>query len=269
MKLCASYHGAIGEMDNIAEIRYPISHLPQALECAEKYPDKIIILEVISLKDTKTKIEKLQQVLAENKNIIIDCYKFEDLISLSKFAKVNLLMYHYPAITFNNLWLILQYHPYAVSIAEPLTFQLDKVRTLVDENTIEDEHIDIRVLPALGRPSEWQSFSEIDNGVCHFWIAPQTLETYDKYIDTLDLYDSDPEREKALIKVYATKEYIFPLGTLVKNCESIIPTAIISDEFAAKRTTCGQRCIQSKRNCHYCDMFEKTALLTRPSQSES
>ena len=264
MNLCASFHSDLTHRLLLNEIRYPISHLDTALQELEKRPSIMIILEIMNLAQCGLKTSKLMQILQENPNIIVDCYEWQDFLTLQYHGHIKQLMYHYPVNNYTQLWYVLHFKPYAVTIAEPLTFDLPQVRKTVDD-LAGDDHIQIRVLPALGKPSDWV-FIDDDNGFKHFWIMPGNTSTYEPYIDVFDLYDADPSREQALVDAYHSQQYMLPIGVLVKNCSSNLPANLIDTEFAERRTQCQQRCMRGTTNCHYCDMFQRTAEIARSSR---
>lgn len=267
MKLCASYHSAAGKWQKLNEIRYPIAALDQAIEAIEKYPSHTIIIEIVELKKSGISGKKYAKIVEENPTIVTDCYNIEDLRTLRYFSGIGKLMYHYPVNTFTDLRYLLSYAPCSVVIAEPLTFELPRVRAAIMAWTDPDTQVDIRVKPALGRPTEWNHIMDQDDGFCHFWLPPQWIPKYEQYIDVLDLYDRDQGRESALIDIYYDKKCDTLLSVLVQNCEMDLPCEILDDELAEKRITCGQHCMEGVGRCHYCDMFAKTAKLARPSQS--
>ena len=260
MKLCASYHCKNARLD---EIRYPIALLNNALELAMNNTEQTVIIEILSLAECELSLERILNLGNELNNIVYDCYILDDYVTLRQ-KHVPKVMYHYPITTYNNLWAILQLQPYAVVIGEPLNFDLAKVRKILDTY---DNYIQIRVVPHIGRPSNWIHLSKQDNGLRHFWITPQTIHLYEPYVDILDLYDKDPVRENALVTTYDKGDYVFGLTSLLKNCESKIPCPMITEEMVNKRLNCRQTCMQLSTNCHYCDRIEDIVQLTKPNHS--
>lgn len=267
MNICASYHSDLTHRLLLNEIRYPIGLLDSALEELEKRPNVIIILEIMDLANMGIKIQKLEAIIQENPNIVIDCYDLQDFITLRHQSHIEKMMYHYPQDNYAKLWYIMQFNPYAVTISEPLVFDIQHVREAVNNLSADEENpTKIRVLPAIGKPSDWV-FVDQDDGFNHFWILPHMAHAYEDYIDIFDLYDADPDREQALIDAYHIGRYDLQIGVLVKNCSSTIPALFIDDEFINHRMNCQQRCLRGSRNCHYCDMFKRTVAIARPNRS--
>lgn len=263
MKICASYHAIPAKVDKVDEIRYSINKLDQALEASEKYPDKKIIIEIRDIVRCNVSADKLTAIGTENPNIILDLYSIDDLKSLRQNGFNNKTMYHYPVTNFNELRYLLWMNPCSIMLTEPLTFMLPKVQECLDHF---ESSASIRVHPSIGRPTEWNNFKSKDPGLFHFWIIPQWLPYYEPYVDVIELYDADPEREKALIDIYTKGSFADGLHILLKNCESSIPCAMLDEEMALKRVNCGQTCMQGR--CHYCDMFVRTAELAHPNHKE-
>lgn len=258
MRLCASYHC---KNDVLDEVRYPIALLNNIFTLQETKTHLTFIVEILSLSDCNLSKEQIKSLGMENTNWVFDCYKREDFITLKQLG-LPAVMYHYPITTYPELWYILQFQPYGVLIGEPLAFDLINVRQVLDQF---ENYIQLRVMPHLGRPSNWHFVSDKDNGLRHFWIVPQMLHIYEPYVDTLELYDQDVAREKTLVELYDKGEYLFGLTSLLKNCESEIPCPMITEDLCTKRISCGQRCMKLPTNCHYCNRMEDVIKLTKPN----
>lgn len=265
MKLCASYHC---KNEQVNEIRYPVSMLTTVFQEIVEHPEKSYIIEVLSIQEQNFPVEKLLALMQEQDNLVIDCYKREDYIALYE-IKMPHIMYHYPVATYNDLWWLLQTHPYGISITEPLAFDLPNVRQIINEHSSENEHIQIRVVPTIGRPTSWNIWQLKDQGLRHFWITPQTTHIYEPYVDVYDLYDADIMRESTLVQMYADGECKWDMTVLLKNCGIALPAFMIDDEFATRRLTCKQRCMQHEYSCHRCDIESKAMAHIIASQSKS
>lgn len=263
MKLSASYHALSRQANQIDEIRYPVSMLDKAIEDINKYSDKIIIIEILNIENSNVSINQYINLLNENSNLVLDCYEIQDFETLREKTDNRRIMYHYPAYTIVDLHYFLHLRPYAITIAEPLTFQLPKIRSIIDYNL---EGTLIRVLPAIGRPSNWKI---IDDGLKHFWIPPHLTSLYEDYIDVIDVYDRDNDRESALLDVYYTGKYAMPLCTLVKNCENELPCTIFDENFVRTRIKCNQVCMEGTNKCHYCDAVAVVTRLARPNDNDA
>lgn len=261
MKICGTCKSDPTHREMMDEIRFNIGSLAILFENLELYQNKTIIIELLDLKDAKLSYNKLADLIKENNNIVVDCYDLHDYISLSKLHPRR-IMYHYPCESFNDLYRIISYQPCAIMIGEPLTFNLKTVRSVVDDWY--DYYINLRVLPMLGRPTEWTDLREQDNGIKHFWIAPHLIPIYDDYIDVIDLYDTDVQREQALIEIYTAQRYMLPIGSVVKNLESSLPAEMFNEDFAIRRLNCHQTCMRGNSGCHYCEQFEKLANILKP-----
>ena len=250
MKLCASYNT---KNDALTEIRYPASRLDLLIEQLIDHADKIYILEILSFEESNLKEAQLIDLCNENSHLIIDFYNKNDYIKFS--TLIPHFMYHYPACTFNDLYWLMSFHPYAITIGEPLIFNIKRARQAVNDMTPENNYTQIRILPAIGRPSEWAPLAALkhDNGINHFWLIPQQLHIYEPYVDVLDLYDRNIEREQQLVKLYHKGTCNWGLNTLLRNCDISIPCELIPDEFTQHRLNCEQRCMRGNNSCDYCN----------------
>ena len=239
--------------------------LNSVFEYRQQHPDNTIIIEILQLGSCGISIKRLKSLIDEDQHLVLDCYEMLDFIKLRQ-ADVSRVMYHYPVATYNDLYQLMFYKPYAISVREPLTFDLPQVREVLDQD--QERYIKIRVVPHIGRPADWADLREKDNGIRHFWIAPQMAYVYEPYVDVLDLYDADSGREQALVDVYSKNDYMFGLNSLLKHCESSLLCGLVDEEFTKRRLNCKQRCFRMSNDCHYCERFEAMTKITQPSHSE-
>ena len=247
MKYCTSYAQNEDIRKLVNEIRFPVSLLNRAIEYGIDHKDKRIIVEIRNLHNEKMpSIDQLKDLLAENINFSLDFYILSDLIEFSKAGGVN-LMYHYPVMTWGLVQILSYYKVSDITIAEPLFFSMEKIKKNIKCN--------IRVCPCIAKQKIEYNVKN-DYGIQHSFILPQHMPLYEKYIDVLDLMDSNIDREATLVQVYIkAKSYIGPLDALVSGIETQLPASIIDEEFVQKRLNCNQVCMENLDNCHYCPMY--------------
>ena len=264
MRLCCSYRSSPSHRQMADEIRYSLNALSSLLDALEKYQDKILIIEILDLEKAQIAYDKIKNLAIENNNIVIDCYNIHDYEILSEEPALHgKLMCHYPVNNYTDMRRILYNTPYAITIGEPLTFDLAKVRQAIDRMN-SDFKIKIRVVPTIGRPTEWLMVADKDDGLKHFWITPNTVNIFEDFIDVLDLYDEDPHREEALLTVFNKQMYVMPLGSLIKNIQNDIPAHMFDETFMTHRLNCHQVCMRDPSLCSYCDNYNKLLQTTRP-----
>lgn len=125
-------------------------------------------------------------------------------------------------------------------IAAPLTFDLERVSK---------ENLPIRVVANLA----YDNYIPRADGIKGFYIRPEDVGTYEKYISTIEFTVDDLGKESTLLHVYKdNKEWPGNLNLLLTNLNFNIDNRSIPDDFAEVRMNCQQRCMRNK-NCHFCD----------------
>ncbi len=266
MNICASYHVDFKHRKMLNEIRFTTGTIDQAIEFSEANPEITIILECLSVPQSNLSFEKIAAIIHENSNWVLDCYEMSEYVQFATKHKVDRIMYHYPVNTYAMLYMLMQFHPWAVSISEPLTFSAKMVRESVDSMSQEGIKTKIRVHPAVGRPVGFNWIKDVDNGVKHFWIPPHMVYLYEPYFDVLDLFDSNATREQALIDVYTSGSDTYSLRILCNQCDTDVLCSMWGEEEISKRMNCGQSCMRKPNNCHYCDMVVDLIHLTEPNR---
>ena len=154
----------------------------------EEHPDSIIIIELLDIDNTNLSSEEIHRLAIEYPNLYFDFYKMSEFRIMSNQYTEQKYMYHYPITSWVELNYILHFPGlHAITIGEPLIFDIQKVRTLVDKSR---ENIQLRAHPAIGRPSMYNDFPG-DTGLCHFWVLPQHCSIYDPYIDRVSYFLQD------------------------------------------------------------------------------
>ena len=253
MKICASYHIPVEMWNDLDEIRFSTGSSIAALDYAGSHPEKKVIIETLHAEEDNFTPEIVNDLLNENPNLYFDFYDINDLVKYSN--DIRRFMYHYPANTFNMMYFLLQFPISDITIGEPLTFDLDTVREAF-AHMEEFERPHIRVNPAIGRPSLFNSIGSIDDGLNHFWILPQHTKIYDEYIDVVDLLDDNATREETLVKLFKKGSYANQLRYYLRNGENPIYASLLDENLAKRRINCRQTCMRGKRpyRCNYCSV---------------
>lgn len=133
-----------------------------------------------------------------------------------------------------------------IYIVENLGFELD----LCAEQA-HSRNINIRVFPNVAQ-SQWKDTP----GIKKFFIRPEDIDIYSKYIDTIEFL-GDADKENVYYEVYAeTKEWFGPLKEIISGLDSDIDSRYIIPRFAESRVNCGKRCFKNGR-CNICESIDK------------
>ncbi len=96
------------------------------------------------------------------------------------------------------------------------------------------------------------------NPLKSFFIRPEDVVDYEKYIDVLEFY-GDEHVQAVAYKVYAhDKQWAGSLNEIIIGLEQEIDNRRIAPAFGNLRMRCGKRCLKGK-NCHICDHIKNVA----------
>lgn len=254
MKYCTSNYQWDAYRMKVQEVRFSIKNINGALNFleSERHANHRVIIEIPDIKNMGITLEKLIPLAKENKQIVLDLFKLEDLIAVAKASNYECsYMYHYQVTTWALVQILSYYKVSDMLLGEPLVFEMDKVR-----DNIKSQGVTIRVCPHLGR----QISESVDDGSRHFWILPQHMHLYENVIDVCDLLDNNVTREGTLVDIYTKGEpYVLPMNLLITNFDREISGGRITEDLVRHRKNCGQRCMVNGISCHSCDLYMRLA----------
>lgn len=129
-----------------------------------------------------------------------------------------------------------------IYIVEDLCFELDKVSLLAHQNNIQ-----LRTYPNVAQ-SSWKDTLDIKK----FWIRPEDVDLYSKYIDVFEFFGTS-QQIPTLLKVYKKdKHWYGPLNELIIGLKSDIDSRFLISKFAEKRAICGKKCLKNNK-CKHCE----------------
>ena len=135
-------------------------------------------------------------------------------------------------------------------ISESLAFELDKVAAILHERGVK-----VRCFPNIAQAA-WK----FDNNIKAFYIRPEDISAYEKYVDTIEFYCFNQE-EEALYKIYALdKTWPGYLHSLIKELDGLMQGKFTPPNFAEKRTRCGQKCLKGGL-CNLCGRGEELSIV--------
>lgn len=263
MKYCIQSSISYAWRDKVDEIKFTLSNFNQAIEYAKEHPNKRVIVEIHTLdvgQHSPGKF-KLRSIHKELPNIHYSFTKLNELITYVR----NLweedgnqedrhYMFDQPVISWAMVMILRYYKVTDILIAEPLTFRMEDVY-----KGIKSEDIAVRVRPAESK--HFYASDTDDNAMNHFWLLPQAIEVYERYVDIIDFsYETSDAREEVLCKLFINDgKYDNLLKYYLNNCDedNALPSSMLDKKFFQRRLNCGQTCLISPNNCHYCSSFVK------------
>lgn len=143
---------------------------------------------------------------------------------------------------------LLKYGVTDIYIVENLGFELDKVAEIAVSYNAQ-----VRVFPNVAQ-SKWDTTPALKK----FFIRPEDINEYDKYINVFEFYDADKQID-TYYEIYAIdKQWFGKLNEIIKDFNLDIDNRYIIPRFAHKRIVCGKKCLKDGL-CTRCDEIEKLA----------
>ena len=130
-----------------------------------------------------------------------------------------------------------------VYIDSALGFQIKKVYEICQA-----QDILIRVSPTVSPTA-----SIIGIRPNSFFIRPEDLHYYEKYIGVLDFKINTSDKEDVLFNIYKRRRFVYNLKDLLDNCTFSVQNPFIKPEFGEARLSCAQRCLVPGHSCHLCE----------------
>ena len=141
---------------------------------------------------------------------------------------------------------LLKLYPTDMYITENLGFELDKVAKILHNHNIK-----VRVFPNVAQ-SAWRKTPALKK----FFIRPEDVEVYEKYVDVMELW-GELNRINTYYKIYAIdrkwfgelSECIIGFDDEEFDSRHILPL------FAEKRIQCGKKCFKGSK-CQICNHIQ-------------
>ena len=158
--------------------------------------------------------------------------------------------------TIDQMCGLIKYHPTDMYICEELGFSLDKVSTLLHNNNIK-----VRVYPNICQ----SSFPETES-LKTFFIRPEDIKAYQKYVDVFEILVSprdDRQTQKArqaiVFKAYDKEEWWGKINEIIPSFNGELDSRFVLSSFGVIRSRCGKRCAFNPNICKICNLYNMTA----------
>lgn len=145
-----------------------------------------------------------------------------------------------------------------VFITDELGFDLKRVHKKTKEAGIK--------IRCYANISQTQYPYENNDGLKGFYIRPEDIGIYNKYIDILEFYKST-EQQNILYEIYfKSKKWDGPLKDLIKGLKNDVDNYyILGKDFAKIRLDCQKKCLKG-HGCQICEITISLANTLRDSQ---
>ena len=133
-----------------------------------------------------------------------------------------------------------------IYIVESMCFELDKVAAIVH-----DANIQIRCFGNVA-----QSRSGGLSAIKKFFIRPEDVKFYDKYIDVIEFFGTKEQKSVAIDYYRDSMQWFGDLNEIIINFNDNVDSRFIVREFAPRRIKCGKKCLKGGK-CDFCDTVVK------------
>ena len=144
-----------------------------------------------------------------------------------------------------------------VYIINSLAFDLERVKEKIQNQTFSPK---VRIYPNVCQ-SCWENIRSIYK----FFIRPEDVHFYEKYVDIMEIY-AETDKQKNLAEMYLeiyqkNQSWYGDLQEYLINCDEPIYNPYIFKNFGERRVKCQKRCAVNGR-CRFCfDQYEYIQLM--------
>lgn len=134
-----------------------------------------------------------------------------------------------------------------VYIVNELGFELDKVYEIAHKHDAK-----VRVFPNIAQ-SSWFLTPDLKK----FFIRPEDIEDYEKYVDVFEIFEAqEPVIAETLYKVYAMdKQWFGRLEEIIGDFHADLDGRFLHPRWVERRVKCGKKCLKGSM----CDMCSTIA----------
>ena len=223
------------------EIRCPYNQLGLLYEFLKEHKDKRYLIAGDASEDPKRLFEQIEIVSNAVQDYTIEC---TSILFTKRLIKDGYKAYvKFPVSDWETIHSFIEIGVSDIYVDSSLGFQLGKVYQLC-----QNKGIKIRVSPSLSPTAAITGLKSNS-----FFIRPEDLNLYSKYIGVIDFRVTNQEKEDALFSIYKRGSFIYNLKDLLEDCTFSVPNPYIKPEFGQARVTCGQRCLIPGHSCHLCE----------------
>lgn len=244
MKIAVHYYKTFRHFDKVDEVvfdykgtEYLTEFIPNLLK-----PNQRATINVTNL-DIEEIFEYLLILKQKHENFVIQLNWFNqrEWIPSLKENNIQFMFYNY-ATTIDQAYAFSQYEVSDIYICEGLGFNLKQLQK------IREKGIALRVYPDIAQSNDNYPVPDINK----FFIRPEGLDQYEKYIDIIELYVPD-SRVSVVYEIYKQRHWNGYLEDLITGFSEgfSIHNNTILPLFDQLRIDCNRGCLL-KDNCHYC-----------------
>ena len=213
------------------------STLPAFLD---KYKDKTIIIN-IPIKE-KMDLNFFKSLYEQHPNFKLCLTSFA--INFEEIQEIGIpYFFTHVATTIDEVYGLINYKVSDIYVGEDMGFILDKVAPIIHKHNIK-----VRIYPNICQ-SSWETTPAIKT----FFVRPDDIDLYSKYVDVFDLI-SDADRQ-VILKIYHEKKWLGNLSEIIPSFTDDVNNMYLLNTFGKYRVSCGKKCLLNPEGgCQMCDV---------------
>ena len=245
MRYCVNGRQPYSVIKRADEIKFQYNDKDRILDLVEKYPDKVVILDVPNQEGDW----KLWQMYSEKFTEFH--IALHDLSRVSEFNDAGVNWYWpYPITSYYELDMIVNLHPSYVMVGPPLSFDLDQMVNHLYDPCDSTNLIPVRMVANVAHP-DYLPTNGI-HGICGQWVRPEDAQLYSTRVQCLEFDNVDLKQEETMLHIYKeNKEWPGNLNLLIQKLDFNVDNRAIPEELGERRMSCGQRCWRTG-TCQLC-----------------
>jgi len=240
------YHRNFRYLDEVDEIIFKYKGTESLVEDLPNMilDDQCAIVSLEEIEDIEEIVEYLSLFKQVHPNFKVQIfYDQRDWLPVFKDLDIDYMYLNY-ANKIDDIYILMADEVSDIYIAEGLCFNLKELQP------IRDKGIKIRTFPDVAQYHPNYKGPDIFK----FFIRPEDLDIYEKYIDVLEFFRIDNSLS-ALYTIYNRRQWLGNLNTLIMDIPSLeITNTAIPPIFGETRVNCGHKCMIG--DCHLCERFQ-------------
>ena len=245
MRYAVRYNKDFRYLKEVDEIIFDYQGTDQIVDMipATLQEDQRAIIRLTDIDDIGKVIGYLVKVKELHHNLIvqIDFYEQKDFINILNDNSIEYMFSNF-CKTYDTLYAMVKLGAKEVYIVESLAFDLESLQSYR-----EDYGIKFRVFPDIAQYEK--GTKDLIPEIITFWIRPEDVELYEKYVDTFEIFRTD-NRTSVIYEVYKGGQWRGQVKDIICDFESDIGNANIAPHFGLMRTGCKRKCLYNK--CNVC-----------------
>ena len=245
MRFCVNGRQPYSVIKRADEVKFSYNDKDRILDLVEKYPNKVVILDVPG-NESDWDLWKVYDEKFDEFHIAL-----HNLNRAKEFNEANINWYWpYPITTYYELSMVVDLHPSYVMVGPPLSFDLDRIVNHLYDPCDDTFQIPLRMVVNIAHSNYLPA--EGKHGICGQWVRPEDCQLYSTRIQCFEFDNVDLKQEETLLHIYKeNKEWPGNLNLIIQKLNFNVDNRVIPKELGERRMSCGHRC-WSGSGCHLC-----------------